>query len=848
MTASKKRKNGPGDAAAQPAQERPGAGGVAGADAAENDVARAREQGGADEAYIEVDLDGLVTRWSGGAQAIFGYEEAEMLGRSVARLLPADKLAEPRALLARIVRRESVLNLETLRVAKSGKQLYLVISYSPVTGPGGAVVAMAAVARLAAQPDSAHHLNARLAAIIESTDDAVISKKLDGTVLSWNPAAERLFGYSAVEMIGRSIKRLFPPERDSEEDLLVTSIARGERIAHFETVRVRKDGTPLQVSVTLSPLRDEQGRIIGASKIARDITERQRMVAALAEQSERFRVTLRSIADAVISTDARGNIDFVNPVAQRLTGWTQPEALGRPIEQVFHVIREQTGQPADNPVRLCLANLQAMGLPDQTLLVCRDGSTRCIEDSAAPIFDAQGVTRGAVLVFHDVSEQRRMATEMQYQATHDPLTSLLNRAEFEAIIDRRLKETRTRDGDVVLYIDLDQFKLINDACGHASGDRLLQQIAALIMMQVSPHDTVARLGGDEFGVLLYGREASSAQSQAWKICSAVDDFRFTHDGRQFRIGASIGLVPLDGDWPNSVAILQAADAACYAAKDEGRNRVHSWYDLDKAVRARKGEMELVNHLSEVLESGRLKLYAQKIVPAGGETRLQHFEVLVRVPDANGRLTTPGSFLPAAERYQLATRVDRWVTQAVFGWMASNPDAMESIGTVAVNLSGQSIGDRGFHRTIIEALARPGFDTRKLCLEITETAAITHLADATEFITQLRALGVRIALDDFGAGASYFGYLKSVGADYLKIDGQFVQDIVDDKIDQAAVRCFCDIARSVGMQTIAECVESEGAAELLRSLGVNYLQGFHFHRPEPLERALAARQSASSTGL
>jgi len=721
------------------------------------------------------------------------------------------------------------------------------ISYSPVQAAGGPIVAMAAVARLSAQPASAHQLDARLAAIVESTDDAVISKRLDGTVLSWNPAAERIFGYSAVEMIGRSIKRIFPPEREAEEDLLMTSIARGERVAHFETVRIRKDGTPLQVSVTLSPLRDEQGRIIGASKIARDISERQRMTSALADQAERFRVTLRSIADAVISTDARGNIDFVNPVAQRLTGWAQPEALGRPIEQVFQVVREQTGQPADNPVRNCLAQLQAVGLPDQTLLVCRDGSTRSIEDSAAPIFDAYGATRGAVLVFHDVSEQRRMASEMQYQATHDGLTSLLNRTEFEAIIERRLRETPGRNGDVLLYIDLDQFKLVNDACGHAVGDRLLQQIAVLITMQISPHDIIARLGGDEFGVLLAGRENANAQSQAWKICSAVDEFRFTHDGRQFRIGASIGLVPLDGAWPSSAALLQAADAACYAAKDEGRNRVHSWYDLDKAVRSRKGEMELVTHLSEMLEGNRLQLYAQKIIAVDGPAHQTHVEVLLRIPDAKGRITTPGGFLAAAERYQMAVRVDRWVTQTTFAWMRTNPDAMARIGTLAINLSGQSIGDRSFHRTVIEALAKPGFDPRKLCIEITETAAITHLADATEFMAQLRALGVRISLDDFGAGASYFGYLKSVAADYLKIDGQFIQNIVTDSIDQAAVRCFCDIARSVGMQTVAECVESEDAAALLRSLGVNFLQGFHFHRPEPLDKAVDLRRSAPTKG-
>jgi diguanylate cyclase (GGDEF)-like protein/PAS domain S-box-containing protein len=838
MPPSKRRKNGPGDPPpAEPAQAQDLA-------AAMFSATPPRPPSPADEAYIEIDLDGVVTRWSAGATRLFGYAEREMLGQSVARLLPADRIGEPRALMARVAQGETIANLETVRVLKSGAPARLTITYSPVTGPGGRIVAMAALARRTAQPSAVHSLDARLAAIIESTDDAVISKKLDGTVLSWNPGAERMFGYTAAEMIGRSIRRLFPPERESEEDLLLTSIARGERVAHFETVRIRKDGTPLQVSVTLSPLRDESGRIIGASKIARDITERQRMVSALSEQSERFRVTLRSIADAVISTDARGNVDFVNPVAQRLTGWSQGDAMGRPIEQVFHVVREQTGKALENPVRRCLAQMQAVGLPEHTLLMCRDGNQRSIEDSAAPIFDSHGATRGAVLVFHDVSEQRRLASEMRFQATHDSLTGLLNRAEFENLLERRLAEPATGDGDVVLYIDLDQFKLVNDACGHAIGDRLLQQIAALIQAQVAPRDSLARLGGDEFGVLLGGRDVEGAQAVAWNICAAVDDFRFVHDGRQFRIGASIGLVPVQGQWQSSAAVLLAADAACSAAKEEGRNRVHSWYDLDQLVRTRKGEMELVTHLSQVLESGALQLYAQRIVPSSGHAGGQHFEVLLRVPDAKGRPTSPASYLPAAERYRMAVRIDRWVIGSVFSWMAANGPAMAGIETLAVNLSGQSIGDRSFHRVVTEALAASGVDPRKVCFEITETAAITHMADATEFMAQLRALGARISLDDFGAGASYFGYLKSVTADYLKIDGQFVHNIVNDRIDQAAVRCFCDIARSVGMMTIAECVESEAAAALLRSLGVNFLQGFHIHRPEPIDRAVAARRSAT----
>ncbi len=796
-----------------------------------------------DDAIIEIDLDGTITQWSDRAVDLFGYTAAEMVGQSAARLIPADKLGEPRALLARIAQGDRVINMETTRIAKGGRIIRVAMSYTPVTGIGGGITGMCGRARPAVRRGSAHDFDAHLAAIVDSTDDAIISKRLDGTILTWNPAAERMFGYAAAEMVGRSVTRLFPPERVSEEDLLLTSIARGERVAHFETVRVRKDGTRLPVSVTLSPLRDEAGRIVGAAKIARDISERQRMMAALSEQGERFRVTLRSIADAVIATDARGNVDFINPAAQRLTGWQQAEAVGRPIEQIFHIVREHGGAAAENPVRRCLGELQPVALADQTLLVGRDGTARNIQDSAAPIFDAFGDMRGSVLVFHDISEQRRMASEMMFRSTHDPLTNLLNRAEFESRVELLLREPAGERTDAVLYVDLDQFKLVNDACGHAVGDRLLQQIAELIQRHMAVRDTLARVGGDEFGVIVKGGGPDTAQERSWQICQAVDEFRFAHDGRQFRIGASIGVVSLTGNWASSAAVLQAADAACAAAKEEGRNRVHSWYDVDEAMRVRKGETELITRLTQALEENRLQLYAQRIVCATGDGP-PHYEILLRMPDGRGGMISPGSFLPAAERYQIVSRIDRWVVGSVFSWMAANADELRHIGSIAVNLSGQSIGDRAFHRLLGDALSDPGFDAGKLCFEITETAAITHLADATEFMRQLRARGVRIALDDFGAGASYFGYLKAITADLMKIDGQFIQNLVHDPIDQAAVRCFCDIARSAGMQVVAECVETEAVAQMLRTFGVQYLQGYHFHRPEPLERVVAGTRSVT----
>ncbi len=390
----------------------------------------------------------------------------------------------------------------------------------------------------------------------------------------------------------------------------------------------------------------------------------------------------------------------------------------------------------------------------------------------------------------------------------------------------------------MMYIDLDQFKLVNDACGHAVGDELLQQVSKLLTAAVRDRDTLARLGGDEFGVILEHCTAEQAQRVAQQICDRMDDFRFIHDARRFRIGTSIGLVPVDRRWASTEAILQAADTSCYAAKEAGRNRVHAWFDTDLAMRARHGEMQWTTRIEHALDEDRFVLHAQRIQPLVGESAGIHAEVLLRMLDADGSLIAPGAFLPAAERFHLASRIDRWVLRHCVAWLQSLA-APQQIASLSVNLSGQSVGDRSFHRGALELLAQAGAGIcHRLCLEITETAAVTNLADAALFIEQVRAVGVRVALDDFGAGASSFGYLKTMPVDFLKIDGQFIRDLITDPLDEAAVRCFADVARVVGMQTVAECVDKPEVLARLRVIGIDFAQGFLIHRPEPIDRLLA----------
>jgi len=596
---------------------------------------------------------------------------------------------------------------------------------------------------------------------------------------------------------------------------------------------------------------DAKGRPIRVVGADMDVTAARQMSAKLAEQNELLRVTLRSIGDGVITTDAQGNVVWLNPVAERLTGWKTAEALGRGLIEVFPIFHQETREPAANPVEACLKQNKAVALAAHTVLVSRDGGEYGIEDSAAPICNDAGETLGAVLVFRDVTEQRHLSGEMSHQATHDALTGLLNRSEFEVRLRFVLhKAAADRSHHALLFIDLDQFKIVNDTCGHAAGDDLLVQVAKLLGEIVRASDTIARLGGDEFAIILDHCAVEKAEPLAQKICDRMEHFRFTHGSQRFTIGASIGLVPVDARWASTAAVMQAADSSCFAAKAAGRNRVHLWFDSDQAMRVRHSETQWASRISQALDDDDFVLFAQRIQNLDARERAApegvHAEVLLRLAGHNGTLSMPGAFLPAAERFHIASRIDRWVLSRAIWWMNQVPD-IERIETLCVNLSGQSVGDAAFHRWAIAMLSEAGPRIcRRLCLEITETSAVTNLADAAVFIEQIRGIGVRVALDDFGAGASSFGYLKTMPVDFLKIDGQFIKDLATDTLDEAAVRCFADVAAVVGMQTIAEFVDKEEVLAKLKTMGIDFAQGFLIHKPAPIDELLTAHRAFSET--
>lgn len=659
------------------------------------------------------------------------------------------------------------------------------------------------------------------------------------SVLTWDALMYSLYGLSegsGIESYGLWACLIHPADRGRAEQEFNDSLQSGDDFRSEFRVNWG-DGSVHILRAAGSVTRDAAGRPLHMVGVTWDVTPLRELANQLAEQHELLRVTLQSIGDAVITTDAHSQVTWLNPAAERMTGWLSSEAIGRPLSQIFQIVDEETREPTENPVANCLAQGKILGSANRTVLISRNGKEFGIEDSAAPILNPSGDVLGVVLVFHDVTEQRRLSGEMSYRATHDALTGLVNRAEFESRLRRTLDKARQeRSEHSLLYIDLDQFKLVNDACGHSVGDQLLQQMAKLLREAVRARDTLARLGGDEFAVILEYCPSDQAQRVAQKICDRMEEFRFLHDERRFRIGASIGLVPVDNRWANTAAAIQAADTSCYAAKEAGRNRVHAWFDTDQAMLARHNQMQWATRLEQALDEDQFILYAQHIEALGeGSTTGLYVEVLVRLLDSDGSLILPGAFLPAAERFHMATRIDRWVLKRALQQIQAMADT-SALDTLCINLSGQSVGDRAFHRHAIDALTEAGSAVcGRICLEITETAAVTNMADAAIFIKQARALGVRVALDDFGAGASSFGYLKTLKVDLLKIDGSFIRNVIDDPLDDAAVRCFVDVARVVGVKTVAEFVDRPQVLARVREIGIDYAQGFLLHRPEPIEK-------------
>jgi diguanylate cyclase (GGDEF)-like protein/PAS domain S-box-containing protein len=554
---------------------------------------------------------------------------------------------------------------------------------------------------------------------------------------------------------------------------------------------------------------------------------------ALKVEKEQAQVTLASLGEAVISTDADGRLEYMNPMAERLTGCTTAEARGSPLSLLFSIADEVTGETNDQLVDRSLREGLTL---DRQLLVRHDSSEVAVSIIGAPL-SSDGKAAGAVLVLRDVTIEREFVARLSWQASHDALTGLVNRHEFEARLGKALDKLSHKPGEhSLMFLDLDQFKVVNDTCGHAAGDQLLKQTSALLQDVLREGGLLARLGGDEFGILLTNCDADSAAGIAERLRLAVQELRFVWNDRAFNISVSIGLVQV-AEAGAIEETLRAADMACYTAKEKGRNRVQIYHPSDSELVQRVGEMAWVQRIRNGLDEQRFCLFAQEIRALNqDEPHHSHVELLLRLRDEGGNLVQPGSFMPAAERYGLMPLIDRWVVRNAFALISSrlNSSAPGRLSSCAINLSGATFGDDDFVDYVRRQFEIHRVPPGMICFEITETSAITNLPSAKRFIEALKRLGCRFSLDDFGTGMSSFSYLKHLPVDYIKIDGSFVTEMLNSKIDRAMVETIVHIARVMGKSTVAEFVESDEIVEALREIGVDYAQGYAIGKPAPFE--------------
>ncbi len=660
----------------------------------------------------------------------------------------------------------------------------------------------------------------------------------------YSPRFKQLLGYREQEM-GSTVEALMTRVHPDDQKSMVSAME-----AHL------RHRTPFDVEMRVQTKSGEyrwfrsrgqsvvgpDGRAVRMAGSITDITDRKLAAAELYAEKERAQVTLASIADGVITTDTDGWVEFLNPIAEDLTGWRANAARGLPLQAVFRIVHESTREPAPNPIETVLREERTIEVPATMLLVRNDGSEIPIVHSAAPIRGRDGKISGVVLILHDVSHERQYAAKLSYQASHDALTGLINRAEFEKRLSLALKSAAQMGRHhAVMYLDLDQFKIVNDTCGHAAGDQLMRQVASLLQRRLREGDTLARLGGDEFGVLLESCPPDHSLRIAESLRQTMRDLHFAWEGRSFSISVSIGLVNVDDGLFTLTDVMSAADAACYMAKDKGRNRVQVFRRGDTELSLRQGEMEWVGRIQKALDEDRFVLYAQDIVEIQ-KRRAQgtHCELLIRMLDEDGALVPPMAFIPAAERYGLMPSIDRWVVRTAFATLSrmnATPRG-EPLALCSINLSGATISDEQFLDYVGEQFDRFALPRQLICFEITETAAIANLDKAVRFIEALKGFGCRFSLDDFGAGMSSFGYLKHLPVDYLKIDGAFVKDMADDPIDRAMVEAINSVGHVMGKKTIAEFVDSDRVMAALREIGVDYAQGYWVAKPRPFEPRLS----------
>lgn len=668
------------------------------------------------------------------------------------------------------------------------------------------------------------------------------------TILHTNRQFATLVGVDRAELIGRKLGDLVPPEY---AELVTENIRRrlaGEPAAErYEIEMVGLQGQVSRLEITSAAIDYEGGPallVTGVEIIPTQTVQALRFPidASVANDpaTTQQAMAFNSLAEALITTDAEGRIGFMNPAAEQLTGSPLADSVGKPLELIIGLVDEIDRRLLADPVRQALTSGSPVNLSRRALLLSRtNGSERSIELSASPMRNVARDIVGTVVLLHDVTELRGLARQMSYQATHDALTGLINRREFERRLAEAVESGHRGEGQHVLcYLDLDRFKVVNDTSGHLAGDSMLREVAKLLRDAVRDSDTVARLGGDEFGILLVGCPLEKARQIADDVCRAVGDYRFVWKDRIFNIGVSVGLLEISRESGTLEELLAAADSACYVAKKQGSGRVAVYSARDEQLARHSGEIQWLQRLQGALKQNRFQLYYQTIVSAGGDdTSGPAMEVLVRLKDESGIDVPPSEFIRAAERYRLMGLVDRWVVQTTLAALGSGALGIPDAGSVAINISGQTLADLQFLEFVVECLDSTGVTPSQVCFEITESAVVANLDHARRFVGVLHGMGCQFALDDFGSGVGSFSNLKTLPMDYLKIDGSFMRNLARDSVNQAMVTAMIELARTLNFRVIAEQVEDAAAFDAAKRIGVDFIQGYAVSRPQPL--ALAA---------
>ncbi|MBT3203466.1 MAG: EAL domain-containing protein [Gammaproteobacteria bacterium] len=669
----------------------------------------------------------------------------------------------------------------------------------------------------------------QLQTILNNTLDSIVILNRLGRISGFYSSAQKMFGYSEYELLGKPLSVLFPSPFNRSFEMLINEAKDDEPFSVFEQAKsLKSNGEIFHSDIAINSIFE--GEDMQFIITIKDITERQIAQDALYREKEQAQVTLSSIADGVITTDIIGQINFINPAALKLTGYKHEELINKRIDRVITI-------QSDNnlfPVFQCIESGQQVDSISGDVLISKSGSQLVIHQVASPIHNQLGDIIGAVMIFRDVSKSHRLASRLSWQASHDELTQLFNRREFENQLERFIDSARNESSQHCLcYMDLDKFKVVNDTCGHAAGDELLRQLADIFRTKIRGADTLSRLGGDEFAIILNKCGLGPAVNIAEEIRATIEDFRFGWDDQSFQVGISIGLVLIDIDSPDQEEVFKAADSACYAAKEAGRNRVHIYSPDDTEISQRRGESRWMVRIQNALDQDRFQLNYQPIIGISeGSADSIHYEILLRMLSEDGELIPPGAFMSSAERYLLMPKIDIWVIENLFCWLSQHGD-YNSSDIFAINLSGQSLADESLLYRIKQLFNEYSIPAKRISFEITETAAISNLSQAQVFIAELKQLGCKFALDDFGSGLSSFAYLKSLPVDYLKIDGAFVKDMVDDPIDRAMVESIHNIGSVLKLKTIAEFVENAEILSALKEVGVDFAQGYGIARPKPL---------------